>query len=106
MQQIDMMGLGKIGGQPRQQQIESVVVGGEAQHESPHPALAQQVSQGRSLGGSNTIFGLRSAAHDELALGIGESFVFTGIAIESVEQREIKNADHPRRRKIPAPSKM
>src|SRR5258708_7128927 len=95
----------QVARQPGKQQIEAVVVGREAQSESPDSLLPQQVSKRRALGGSRAIFRLCSAASDVLALGAGEEFVFAWIAIESVEKREKENADQAGRRKIPTPSK-
>src|SRR6266849_8434858 len=106
MQQVDVMRRGKIAWQPGQQKIETVVVRGEAQHESPNLALPKQVGEGRALGGFGAVFRLRSAASDVLALGIRENLVFAGVAIERVKQREEQNADDAGGRKIPAPSEM
>src|SRR6266478_10105239 len=97
---------GKIAGQPGQQKIETVVVRGEAQHESPNLALPKQVGEGRALGGFGAVFRLRSAASDIFAFGAAQKLVFAGVAIEGVKQREEQNADYACGRKIPAPPEM
>src|ERR1700682_2526094 len=97
---------GQIARQPGKQQIEAVIVGRETEGESPNSSLPQQVGERRALGCAGAIFRLGFAAGDELALGVCEELVVTGIAIESVKEREKKNADYAGHGEIPAPSEM
>src|SRR5258707_14225990 len=62
MRQIQMMGLKKISGQPRQQQIENVVVRTVAEREPDHFSAGNQGLKWRGLRGAPRIFRLRAAA--------------------------------------------
>src|ERR1700732_918158 len=97
---------GQIAGQPGKQQIEAVIVGREAERESPNSSLPQQVGERRALGCARAIFRLGFTAGDKLALGVCEELVIARIAIESAEEREKKNADYAGHGKIPAPAEM
>src|SRR6266436_344376 len=97
---------GKIRRQPRQQQIETVVVRREAQREPANSPLPHQISKRRSPRGPRLVFRLRAAAHDEFPLFLREPFVFTRVSVVRVEEREIEQADEAGRRKTPPPPKM
>src|SRR6267142_3599139 len=97
---------GEIARQPGKHEIESVGVGGEAEGESPDSALPQQIGERRSLSCAGPVFRLGTATSDVLTLGGSEELVFAGIAVEGVEQREEKDADHASGGKIPAPPEM
>src|SRR6267143_376709 len=68
MKQIHAERRRKIRRHPSQEQIESVIIGSEAQRQPPHFTPPQQVEERGAFGRSRAILRLRSAANDEVAL--------------------------------------
>jgi hypothetical protein len=106
VEQIYVQGRGKIAGHPGEQQIESVIVGRVAENEALDFALAQEVEERAGLIDFGVAFGLRAALADEFAFGGRERFILAGIAVDPVEEDEIKKAEDSGRGKTPAPAEM
>src|SRR2546423_5495211 len=106
MQHVDVVGDGQIVGQPGQEQIKTVVIGGETQAEPPYPRLAQQINERRAPFSPGAILRLRAAPSNEFAFSDGKAAVFARIAIKGVEKREVKKADEAGDSEIPAPAKI
>src|SRR5882724_12014145 len=106
MRQIQMMGLKEISRQPRQQQIENVVVRTVAEREANHFSSGNQVLKRRALRGALRIFRLRSTAPYVFALRFRKFGVLTWIPVVQKEEREVNDADDSGDGKIRAPSKM
>ena len=97
---------GKIAGQPRQQEEESVVIGTPSQREPVNLSLLQEVTQRAAASYSCLVFQLCSALQNEIVLLRRKFPVFTGIAIDEVKQHKIKKADEAGGGKTPAPAKI
>src|SRR5205085_1463706 len=76
VQQVNVVRGREIAGKPGEEEIEAVIVRGEAERESPDAALAQEISEGRALFGFGAIFWLCATALDVGAFGRAERFVF------------------------------
>src|SRR2546430_17226958 len=106
MRQIQMMGLKEIRGQPREQQIENVVVRTVAQREADHFSSRNEVLKRSALRRALRIFRLRSTAPYVFALRFRKFGVLAWIPVVQKEERQINNADDSSDSKIRAPAKM
>ena len=106
VEQIYMQGRGKVAGHPGKQQIESVIVGRVAEDEALDFALAQKVGERTGLFNLGVAFRLGAALADELAFGGREGFIFAGIAVDPVEEDEIKEAENAGGGETPAPAEV
>src|SRR5271166_4633693 len=98
------MGRREIRRQPRKQEVESIVIGGEAEHQTPNFSLLQQISQRSALRRAHAILRLRSTQPNEISLGHGERLVFAWVLVESGEEDAIGQTDEARGREAPSPS--
>src|SRR5256885_12194061 len=106
MCQIQMMGFKEIRGQPREQQIENVVVRTVAEREADHFSSGDEVLKRRALRRALRIFRLRSTDTNVFALRFRKFGVLAWIPVVKKEEREVNDADDSSHREIRAPSKM
>jgi hypothetical protein len=106
VEQVDLKGSGEIGGQPGEQQIKGVVVGGEAQCQSDDFFLPQQIAEGCTPGGAGTVLGLGPAETDEIPLRSRKPAVFTRVPVEPAEQRKVNETDEAGGSETPPPAEV
>ena len=106
VEQVHVKRNGKIAGQPRQQEKESVVVGAPSQRQPVNLALSQKVAQRRAASCFSLVFHLSPTFENELKFVRRQSLVLAGIAVDQIKQHKIEEADEARGGKAPAPAEM
>src|SRR5882757_5862352 len=106
MCQIQMMRFKEVSGQPRQQQIENIVVRTVAERETDHFSSGDEVLKRRTLRGALRIFRLRSTAPYVFALRFRKFGVLAWIPVVQKEEREVNEADDSSHREVRSPPKM
>src|SRR5882724_2100970 len=101
-----MMGLKEISGQPRQQQIENIVVRAVAEREADNFSSGNEVLKRRALRRAPRIFRLRSTAPYVFAFRFRKFGVLAWIPVVQKEEREVNDADDSSDSEIRTPSKM
>lgn len=106
MEQVHVQALGEIGRQPGEQEVEGPVIGGKAEGGAQHPAIAEQVPEGRACVLAGCAFRLGVALADEAQFLRIQAAVLAGVAIDEPEGEEEQEAEPAGKAEGGAPAPM